>query len=1019
MKKIVTRFAPSPTGYVHVGNIRIALMNYLLTRQNYGEFILRIDDTDKERSKDEYTEAIKKDLAWLGYDYVRTFRQSENIGLYDKAFSELLKQGLIYPCYETTEELDVKRKLQLSRGLPPIYDRGALLLTEEDKAKLEAAGRKPHYRFKIQDIDCSWVDLIKGEVVFHYTKLGDPVVRKEDGQYLYTFCSVIDDIDSNITHIVRGEDHLTNTAVQIQLFKCLGASNIPVFAHLPLLSMLDGTELSKRVGGNSIGQMRERGVLPAAINHYLSTLGRGETAKINLNLQELAEDFDISSYGGSALRFDNNKLNQINSLVLQGMNATELLDYISSVSGNVGNVLRTALTKLFASNSFLATTNEEKFSQLWDLIKNNVVVLTDISNWIEVTCGGQDKRKTLQPRLCQDVRKPLTVAKSALANLNCLQSSEVSNNTLDPYQPVTHWLAKIQEETQLRPKDIFKSLRNICTFKDGGPDFKPLFKAISPSLLQKRLEGYITHNTLKIFNTKTGSMEAFQPKLEEHISMYVCGPTLWDELHIGNARSLIFFDVLYRVLLSNYSDHHIKYVRNITDIDDKIIKKSKELGVSSREVVDINEKIYKKHLQALSILTPSVEPKATENLETIIAIITKLLDKGLAYVKDSHVFFKVKAFQDYGALSNRRLEEMGAGLGRGSIAQDFKEEVEDFVLWKPSKEGEPSWDSPFGSGRPGWHIECSAMVHKHVGQRLDIHGGGQDLIFPHHENERAQSMGAFGCSCLASYWVHNSFVNYKGSKMAKSVGNVMTITEVLNSVQPEVLRLSLLMTHYRDTLDITEDRILEARTILDSMYERLSFAEQLLEGQPSVKGELYRIREVEEQITRLTLLTKYVDAKVSGLNDNHPSEREVKNMLIARISSFKEALLKDIDTVSAIQVLNSFDFTAVKLQPQEAQGKSSVSKEVFTKCLLAELATFVSLSQLLGVLNTSAKSYFTYRKIPISNAEVEAKISSRIAAKKAKNYNLADAIRTQLLVDHGVVIRDANSGEVKWTWGRK
>ncbi|WP_330084605.1 cysteine--tRNA ligase [Methylocystis iwaonis] len=325
---------------------------------------------------------------------------------------------------------------------------------------------------------------------------------------------------------------------------------------------------------------------------------------------------------------------------------------------------------------------------------------------------------------------------------------------------------------------------------------------------------------LKIYNTLTRTKEAFEPIDRNNVRMYVCGPTVYDYAHIGNARPLIVFDVLYRLLRHLYGESHVKYVRNITDVDDKINARAAQRGITIRELTEETNKVFQEDVRALGCLEPDVQPRATEHIAQMVAIIERLIASGHAYAADGHVLFDVPSMPAYGRLSRRSLDEMLAGA-RVDVAP-YKRGDMDFVLWKPSKEGEPGWESPWGRGRPGWHIECSAMSWKHLGETFDIHGGGIDLVFPHHENEIAQSCCAFGRDVMANYWMHNGFLQVEGEKMSKSLGNFVTIHELLHTEKfggrkwpGEVLRLAMLRTHYRQPIDWTVKALEEADSVID------------------------------------------------------------------------------------------------------------------------------------------------------------------------------------------------------------
>ncbi len=318
-------------------------------------------------------------------------------------------------------------------------------------------------------------------------------------------------------------------------------------------------------------------------------------------------------------------------------------------------------------------------------------------------------------------------------------------------------------------------------------------------------------------NSLGNKKEKFVPINKNKIGMYVCGPTVYDDAHIGNARPLVVFDILYRVLKCKFGKKIVTYVRNITDIDDKIIQSSNEKKISTNELAKKIIKNFHEDCDYLTCQTPTFEPKATENISPMIEMINKLIKDGYAYLNNQHVYFEVKKFKDYGKLSNKNLDELIAGA-RVEVSKN-KRNPEDFVLWKPSKDKEPFWESPWGKGRPGWHLECSVMSKKYLGDKFDIHGGGMDLIFPHHENEIAQSRCANENEAFANYWVHNGFITVLNEKMAKSQGNILRISDFKNNVSGQVLRLALITTHYKQPLDWNEKLINQCQNTINKWYE--------------------------------------------------------------------------------------------------------------------------------------------------------------------------------------------------------
>ena len=325
--------------------------------------------------------------------------------------------------------------------------------------------------------------------------------------------------------------------------------------------------------------------------------------------------------------------------------------------------------------------------------------------------------------------------------------------------------------------------------------------------------------SLNLYDTFSNSKKKFEPIDPKNIRMYVCGPTVYDYPHVGNARPVIVFDILFRILQNIYGTEHVTYVRNITDVDDKIINASQENNEDINELTSRTINYFHADAKYIGAMEPSFEPRATDHIAEMINIIETLIEKNYAYVAENNVLFSSTKFSKYGSLSGKNLEEMIAG-SRVDI-ESYKQEASDFILWKPSKDNEPGWDSPWGKGRPGWHIECSAMSEKLLGKTFDIHGGGQDLIFPHHENEIAQSECANG-EKFANYWVHNGFVTVEGNKMAKSDGNFVTVNELKEKYQGEVIRLTMILTHYRQPLNWTNDNLQESKKTLDKWYQYFS-----------------------------------------------------------------------------------------------------------------------------------------------------------------------------------------------------
>lgn len=434
------RFAPSPTGKLHVGNVRAALWNWLFARKEGGQFILRIDDTDKERSTKAYEEAIKADLAWLGLDYDETVNQSSRFARYDAARDKLIAAGLLYPCYETGEELDRKRKLQRARGLPPVYDRAALDLSDADRKAFEAEGRKPHWRFKLSRQPVTWTDLIRGETSVDTASVSDPVLIREDGMYLYTLPSCVDDIDLRVSHVMRGEDHVTNTGVQIEIFKALGGE-APQFAHHSLLVGADGQGLSKRLGSLSIEAMRDDGLEPGAITSLLAKLGTADPVTPVPSLGALAQDFDFDRVGRAPARFDMTELEALNAKLLH-------------------ETPYATVAKRLAALGVSET--------VWNAARGNITRLSDITMWLDVIEREID---------------PVVEDQSLLSEAAKLLPDSLGENS---WSVLTEAL---KERTGAKGKKLFMPLRLALTGQARGPEMAVLLPLIGVEKARARLNG--------------------------------------------------------------------------------------------------------------------------------------------------------------------------------------------------------------------------------------------------------------------------------------------------------------------------------------------------------------------------------------------------------------------------------------------------------------------------------------------------------------------------------------------------
>jgi cysteinyl-tRNA synthetase len=485
---------------------------------------------------------------------------------------------------------------------------------------------------------------------------------------------------------------------------------------------------------------------------------------------------------------------------------------------------------------------------------------------------------------------------------------------------------------------------------------------------------------IHLHNTRTRRKERFMPQQPDFVSYYVCGPTVYNHPHIGNARPAVVFDILYRLLKREFKD--VKFVRNFTDVDDKINAAAAEQGVEIGEVTEKFIKIYQDETDALGILRPTVEPRVTQHIPQIIAQIQALIEAGNAYEAEGHVLFNVPSYKEYGSFSRRSMDDMIAGA-RIDVAP-YKRDAADFVLWKPSDATQPGWESPWGRGRPGWHIECSAMAEAHLGETIDIHGGGNDLVFPHHENEIAQATCAHHGKLYARYWVHNGMVQVEGRKMAKSVGNVLLIKDLLAQHHPDVLRFALLSAHYRQPLDWTADGVIQAKTTLDRLYGLLRDVGDVDdEGFDLDKAILGKI---EGQIE----LLKQIPKAISKFDISYINEPE--------FTRFIDALADDLNTPKAIAELHKIarSLTKASGDPREQARLKGV--------LLAA-------GDQLGLLQSDPAEWFGGAVGADETTRIEGLIAARQAARKAKDFAEADRIR-DALADEGIVLEDGAGGTV-------
>ena len=435
------RFAPSPTGYLHIGNFRTALINFLFAKNKNGHFMLRIDDTDDERSLKKYEDAIKEDLSWVGINWDSLEKQSSRLSYYDQALQKLLDKKRAYPCFETAEELSLKRKKQLSSGKPPIYDRSALNLSDSDIADFKAKGRSPHYRFLLDHKDVNWNDLVKGASQYNMSNLSDPVIIREDGRVIYTLASVVDDIDFEVTDILRGEDHMTNSAAQIQLFEALESSP-PNLGHLSLLTDISGAGLSKRMGSISLRDLKDEGFQPMAISSLLSKVGTSDAVEIFRDINQIISDFDISKFGKSKPKFDKNELRGLNSKFFK------MLDF-SDISNQLKNF------------------NFKISSDFWELVKGNIENLEELELWWNIIYGNIERKSNDENFLN--------------TALEILPEGNFDKNTW------TNWTSILMKETGRKGKELYNPLRMCLTGQNKGPEMATLVFLMGKEKVLERL----------------------------------------------------------------------------------------------------------------------------------------------------------------------------------------------------------------------------------------------------------------------------------------------------------------------------------------------------------------------------------------------------------------------------------------------------------------------------------------------------------------------------------------------------
>ena len=941
--QIITRFAPSPTGLLHLGNVRTALLNWLYARKHGGHFLLRFEDTDQDRSEAEYIEAIQNDLNWLGLDWDGdALFQSAHAGRHAEALEVLANQGWAYRCFCSEHQLTLDRKLVTARGLPPRYAgrcRGLLADESANRAEQESFV----WRMAVHDDqgEVQVFDALRGDVDFALRDLDDPVIVRSDGSFTFLLPNAVDDVLDGVTHALRGDDHLTNSAYQVWLLQRLGYKP-PAYMHHGLLLGADGAKLSKRSGSHSVADLREDGLLPAALVQAMSRLGHPNMPGDSLDIRRLLVHFEAGRISTTAVRWSDDEMWRWHTRLLHALPAEQLAALIKPHLPDTDAIRLNAMAALIGGN-LERVEDAAAFRRLLD-VKAQV---------------GDDEQVVLN--------------EAGEAFFSIAEKAWLAHGSDD----WKDWLNTVRLESGCKGKALFMPLRVVLSGALHGPEMSAVIEFLGRDGVAERLrqagmaqcrvstdaERHVSMS-LVVYNAIRREKEVFKPRQPGHVGMYVCGVTVYDYSHVGHARVMIVFDVMYRWLMQQGYD--VDYIRNFTDVDDKIIIRAAEHGISIETLTDEMIAAFHADADALGCLRPTHEPRATQHMDAMVRMIQALMDKGMAYVADSgDVLYAVRKFADYGKLSGKKIDELESG-SRVDVDHSKRDPL-DFVLWKRAKVNEPAWESPWGAGRPGWHIECSAMSCAHLGSDFDIHGGGMDLKFPHHENEIAQAQAANGGG-FARYWLHNSFVNINAEKMSKSLGNFFTIREVSERYDPEVLRMFMLGTHYRSPLDFSDTALDAARASLDRLYET-SRRLRAVSEQPGVRGE---------------------ESGVSGKATGVPPHTSLP-------ADFTQAMNDDFNTPEALAVL--FDCSR------------ALNKELNDSEEVSELASqFTAMTALLAIVQQDVDGWF--HSADVDASAIEVLIGERLQARKACDFARADAIRNELSAQ-GIALEDSASGT---TW---
>jgi cysteinyl-tRNA synthetase len=924
---VITRFAPSPTGSLHLGNARTAFFSHLWARRSQGRFILRIEDTDLERSEARHRDQLMSDLRWLGLDWDEgpdvggpsaPYAQSERGAFYDELFARLQAGGHVYPCYCTAAELELSRKLQRMAGKPPRYAGTCRHLSSMQRAEREARGLAPTLRFAVPaDAVIDFTDVVHGPQKYASGDIGDFIIRREDGTSAFFFSNAVDDSVMGVTHVLRGDDHLTNTPRQLMLLDALQLRR-PEYGHVGLLVGADGAKLSKRHGSTSVGEFRERGFLSAALLNHLLHLGHTSDVEGWLAPADMPVHFRPEHLGRAPAHFDESQLVHWQKETLQRMSAAEIGGWLGS----------------------------DQSAAFFEMIRHNVVLPADVLPWYAVLQGEL-------PPFGQQELEVIAAAGPAFF-------SAAADAFRESGADLSRLTKLLKERTGRKGADLYMPLRVALTGRAHGPELAALLRLMAPGTALGRLESHANSAprraspALRIHNSLTGATEEFAPLRANEVRMYVCGITVYDYIHIGHARMLVVFDLVQRYLRS--LGFRVTYVRNVTDIDDKIIQRATENGEEWSALARRFTAAMQEDCATLGLEPPDLEPRATDFIGPIIAMTQTLIDKGYAYVAvNGDVMYSVRKFDRYGCLSGKKIDDLRAG-SRVQV-DDSKLDPLDFVLWKHAKPGEPSWESPWGAGRPGWHIECSAMSTALLGDYFDLHGGGMDLKFPHHENEIAQSCAACDTP-FVRLWMHNGFVRINDEKMSKSLGNFFTVRDTLKSLRdPEVLRFFLLGSHYMGPINYSEAQLAQADETLLGLYRALNDA---------------------------------------GWSDDPPGA--------AAWTQFQAAMSDDFNTPEAFAVMQG---VARELNTAKAKGRALDAAQSAT--------TLRAMGRVLGLLQQDPAVYLkrAVGQQTFSDAQIEDLLTRRAAARAIKDFAESDRIRDTLSAG-GVLIEDKPGGSTGW-----